>query len=139
MSASSADAFPMDGFPFPFVREFIDANGGEAAFEGLTTDEVKDRFIVPQTQATKLSLCAQMKQAGDARIQPATWFVSHAWKYKFLDLVKALEAFFADKGGMASSSFGWIYSTRANIPLFPSRLNGGSKLSSPPLVKWGRW
>jgi hypothetical protein len=60
----------MDGFPFPFLREFIDANGGEAAFEGLTTDEVKDRFIVPQTQATKLSLCAQMKQAGDARIQP---------------------------------------------------------------------
>ena len=102
MSASSpvADAFPMDGFPFPFVREFIDANGGEAAFEGLTTDEVKDRFIVPQTQATKLSLCAQMKQAGDARIQPATWFVSHAWKYKFLDLFKALEAFFADKGGV---------------------------------------
>ena len=41
-----------------------------------------------------------MKQAGDARIQPATWFVSHAWKYKFLDLVKALEAFFADKGGV---------------------------------------
>ena len=72
MSASSpvADAFPMDGFPFPFAREFIDANGGEAAFEGLTTDDVKDRFIVPQTQATKLSLCAQMKQAGDARIQP---------------------------------------------------------------------
>jgi hypothetical protein len=40
-----------------------------------------------------------MKQEGDARIQPATWFVSHAWRYKFLDLVKALEAFFADKGG----------------------------------------
>ena len=90
----------MDGFPFPLVREFIDANGGEAAFEGLTTDEVKDRFIVPQTEATKLSLCAQMKQAGDARVQPATWFVSHAWKYKFLDLFKALEAFFADKGGV---------------------------------------
>ena len=101
MSASSpADDFPIDGAPFTFLREFIDANGGEAAFQGLTTDDVKDRFIVPQTQATKLSLFAQMKQAGDARIQPATWFVSHAWKYKFLDLVKALEAFFADKGGV---------------------------------------
>ena len=101
MSASSPlDDFPIDGSPFHFLREFIDANGGEAAFQGLTTDDVKDRFIVPQTQATKLSLFAQMKQAGDARIQPATWFVSHAWKYKFLDLVKALEAFFADKGGV---------------------------------------
>jgi hypothetical protein len=28
----------MDRFPFPFVREFIDRNGGQAAFEGLTTD-----------------------------------------------------------------------------------------------------
>jgi hypothetical protein len=33
-----ANHFPMDRFPFPFVREFIDRNGGQAAFEGLTTD-----------------------------------------------------------------------------------------------------
>jgi hypothetical protein len=64
MSASSADAFPMDGFPFPFVREFIDANGGEAAFEGLTSDEVKDRFIKPQTQATKLYSPLRANEAG---------------------------------------------------------------------------
>ncbi len=81
MSASPpADDFPIDGAPFPFLREFIDANGGEAAFEGLTTDDVKDRFIVPLTQASKLSLCAQMKRAGDARIQPATWFVSQTYR-----------------------------------------------------------
>ena len=88
----------MDGVPLPFCRELIDANGGEAAFEGLTTDDVKDRFIVPMTAASRLSLCAQMQRAGDARVQRATWFVSHAWRYKFLDLVRALEAFFADKG-----------------------------------------
>ena len=94
-----ADHFPIDGTPFSFLREFIDANGGESAFRGLTTDDVKDRFIVPQTEATKLSLCAQMKLQGDARVQPATWFVSHAWRYKFLDLVAALETFFAGQGG----------------------------------------
>ncbi len=90
----------MYGVPLPFCRELIDSNGGEAAFEGLTTDDVKNHFIVPQTHASKLSLCAQMKHAGDTRIQPATWYVSHAWRYKFLDVVKALEAFFADKGGV---------------------------------------
>jgi hypothetical protein len=102
-SASSvvADTFPIDGAPLSCLREFVKSNGGETAFEGLTTHEVKDRFILPKTQATKLSLCAQMKQDGDARIQPATWFVSHAWRCKFLDLVCALEAFFADKGGVA--------------------------------------
>ena len=95
-----ADAFPVDGAPLPFLREFIDANGGEACFQGLTTDDVKDRFVVPATLASKLSLCEQMQRAGDARIQPATWFVSHAWRYRFLDLVRALEAFFADPGGV---------------------------------------
>ena len=57
MSTSSpvADAFPMDGFPLPFFREFIAANGGEAAFDGLTSHDVNHRFIVPQTEATKLS------------------------------------------------------------------------------------
>ena len=92
--------FQWTGFRSLSFASLLTPTGGEAAFEGLTTDEVKDRFIKPQTQATELSLCAQMKQAGDARIQPATWFVSHAWKYKFMDLFKALEAFFADKGGV---------------------------------------
>jgi hypothetical protein len=100
MSASFLDDFPIDGAPFTFLREFIDANGGEAAFHGLTTDNVKDLLVVPLTQVTKLSLFAQMKQDGDARVQPATWFVSHAWRYQFLDLVRALEAFFADRSGV---------------------------------------
>ena len=89
----------MDGLPLSFLRELIDENGGEAAFEGLTTSNVKRSIIVPKTQATKLSLCAQLKQEGDARVQTATWFVSHAWQFKFLDVVRALEAFFADKPG----------------------------------------
>ncbi len=49
------------------------------------------------TQSTQLSVCAQMRQEGDARVQTATWFVSHAWQYNFMDVVSALEVFFADK------------------------------------------
>jgi hypothetical protein len=45
------------------------SNVGESAFRGLTTDEVKDRFIVPQTEATQPSLCAHMKLQGNARVQ----------------------------------------------------------------------
>jgi hypothetical protein len=101
VAASALDDFPMDGLPLSFCRELIDANGGEAAFEGLTTSEVVNRFIVPMTQATQLSLCAQMKYySGDARVQRATWFVSHAWICKFLDLVRALDMFFANTGGV---------------------------------------
>ena len=58
----------MDSLPLSYCRELIDTNGGEAAFQGLTTDDVKERYIVPMTQATRLSLCEQMKQRGDARV-----------------------------------------------------------------------
>ncbi len=95
----SAGDFSTDGLPPGYLRQLIDENGGEAAFEGLTTSNVKSNVIVRKTQATKLSLCAQLQQEGDARVQTATWFVSHAWQFKFLDLVMALEAFFADKPG----------------------------------------
>jgi len=98
--ATSTDDFPTDGIPLSLIREFIDEHGGQAVFQGLSTDDVKDRFIVPKTQATKASMCAQLKQEGDARVQTATWFVSHAWRYKFLDLVAALETFFADEVGV---------------------------------------
>ena len=37
--------------PLPYCRELIDTNGGEAAFRDLMTDDVKERFIVPMTQA----------------------------------------------------------------------------------------
>jgi tetratricopeptide (TPR) repeat protein len=87
----------MDGLPVHFFREFIEFNGGVGVFEGLTTTIVKRMFIKPKTESTKLSLCAQMRQEGDQRVQPATWFVSHAWQYRFMDVVEALEAFFVDK------------------------------------------
>jgi len=93
------DDFPMDGLPPTFLRDFLDANGGEEAFQGLTTSQVKRQFIVPQTQASALSLCAQLRQQRDNRVQRATWFVSHPWQIQFLDLVRALESFFADKPG----------------------------------------
>jgi hypothetical protein len=134
---SPAHDFPIDGFPFPFLREFIDANGGEAAFEGLTTSQVKRSIVVPKTPATLLSLCAQMRQEGDARIQPATWFVSHPWQMKFLDLVKALEAFFADKGGVIVI---WLdlFSTSQHST-FSKPPEWCSRRSSPPSAAWARW
>lgn len=88
------DDLPMDGLPLCFLHEFICDNGGEVAFQGLSSDDVKNRFVLPYTRNTRLSMCAQMSQEGDIRIKPATWFVSHAWRYEFLDLVAALDSFF---------------------------------------------
>ena len=90
--SSPAHDFPMLGLPPSFLRTFIEANGGEAAFHGLTTSHVKRQMIVPLTHATTLSLCEQMRQQNDCRVQTATWFVSHPWQIQFLDLVSALES-----------------------------------------------
>ncbi len=64
VASSPSDNFPMDGLPLSFYLELIDANGGEAAFESLTTSNVKRSIIVPKTQNTKLSLCA-LKATGE--------------------------------------------------------------------------
>jgi tetratricopeptide (TPR) repeat protein len=83
------------GIPFQCILEFIQRHGGESAFEGLTTSQVKRRFIMPETFDTKLSLCEQLRSGGDLRIKDAQLFVSHAWQYKFLDVVHSLQAFLA--------------------------------------------
>ena len=39
-AAMADDAFPMLGIALPYMREFVNARGGDAAFEGLTTSQV---------------------------------------------------------------------------------------------------
>ncbi|KAF0713317.1 Aste57867_4404 [Aphanomyces stellatus] len=51
--------------------------------------------------ATQLSLVEHIHQRGPdgpKYVQPATWFVSHAWRYKFLDVIDALDTFFDETG-----------------------------------------
>jgi hypothetical protein len=46
------------------------------------------------TSASKLSYCEQLKNSEDAHVVgKATWFISHAWKYTFLEVVEAIELF----------------------------------------------
>ncbi len=76
-TSSPAHDFPIDGAALFFLCQFMDANGGEAAFQGLTTDNFKNRFIAPKTQAANLCLSAQTQQQGDMRIQPEIRFESY--------------------------------------------------------------
>jgi hypothetical protein len=65
LSASvPSQAEDWDGLPPMYLQQLIDDNGGEAAFEGLATSNVKRGIIVPKTAATKLSLCAQLRREG---------------------------------------------------------------------------
>jgi hypothetical protein len=91
--------FSMLGVRLSFFRHFVDSVcGGRAALQGLTTLEVMQRWVVPATAESRLSYCEQLAcDAGEGArgfVGTATWFYSHAWKYRFLDVVDAAEAFF---------------------------------------------
>jgi len=95
-SAGAAGNFPRLGMTVRRLGLVVDEHaGGRRALDGLTTDQVKDLVVVPLTAATQLSLCEQLQAEDDNGVGIATWFVSHAWLYTFVELLEALEHFFA--------------------------------------------
>ncbi|CAK4458118.1 unnamed protein product [Aphanomyces euteiches] len=97
----------MDGeLPAPFgltlgyFKRFVEIHGGREVFAGLTTTDVCTKFLLPYTTSTKLSLVEHVRQQPDGHLyaKPATWFVSHAWSYLYLDVVDALDDFFREEG-----------------------------------------
>ncbi|KAH9101856.1 hypothetical protein LEN26_015652 [Aphanomyces euteiches] len=64
------------GLTLGFFKRFIEIHGGRDAFENLTTG-------APD---------------GHLYAKPATWFVSHAWSYLYLDVADALDDFFQENG-----------------------------------------
>jgi tetratricopeptide (TPR) repeat protein len=89
--------FPPLGIQVSFLQEFIIAcPGGRDGIAELTTNEVTERLVKPFTEPYKLSFCDLLHQSGHPGIGKATVFISHAWKYKFVDLADALQRKFAD-------------------------------------------
>ncbi|KAH9105126.1 hypothetical protein LEN26_014861 [Aphanomyces euteiches] len=62
----------------------------------MTTEH---QMVLSFTSSTQLSMVdhAQADQNWRSYVQPAQWYVSHAWGYEFLDVVDALDAFFSEK------------------------------------------
>jgi hypothetical protein len=90
------------GVRLSYFAAFIERCGGPAALAGLTTFEVMERFVKPRTAASLLSLCEQlMSDGGDEAgfVATARVFLSHAWKYLFLDVADAVERRFRVGGG----------------------------------------
>ena len=88
--------FPKDGVRLSGLDEFVSKCGGSAALNGLTTTDVCNQYLKPLTQATGKSYCEELKAAGDPAVGTATVFISHAWAYKFLDVVEAIKYHFRD-------------------------------------------
>jgi hypothetical protein len=88
---------PAHGITLKGIREFIAAHGGREAFARKTTSAVCQDVVLPATRASGLSYCAQLLAAGSGEVGVANAFVSHAWGYKFLSVVNALEEWEASR------------------------------------------
>ncbi|KAJ3101813.1 Kinesin light chain 3 [Phlyctochytrium planicorne] len=98
------DGFSLAGLPLAFITStFIEMCGGRSALIGKTTTDVCTEFVMPWTKESGLSLCKQLelkKNNTNPTTKPrkATWFISHAWKYQFLDVVDSLQYWFDQEG-----------------------------------------
>ena len=91
----------MLGVRLSFFDHFVDSceRGncrGRTALQDLTTLQVMEEWVIPTTQSSKLSYCEHLVAEGKSEfVGTATWFYSHAWKYRFLDVVEAAQTFFS--------------------------------------------
>jgi hypothetical protein len=100
-AASTLSPLPFDPHTFPrygvrlsFLDEFLDECGGRSALEDLTTTEVCEKFIKPVTESSESSYCEFLRELKHEAVAEATVFISHAWKYKFLEVVDSLAQHF---------------------------------------------
>jgi hypothetical protein len=89
--------FPTLGVKVSFFNVFIEEFGGNAFFEGKTTTEINELVVKPLMALNgSISFCEYMQT--HARFGPsvnvATVFISHAWKYHFLDVFSAIQSNF---------------------------------------------
>jgi hypothetical protein len=89
--------FPKDGVKLSTFDNFMMSFGGTDNFRGLTTAQVNQKFVLPTTSYMQSSYCDYLKSKENCfDVGTAQVFISHAWKYQFLDVVEALKSHFRD-------------------------------------------
>jgi tetratricopeptide (TPR) repeat protein len=89
---------PKHGVKLSFFDEFVNSCGGRTELTGLTTTDVKDKFVLKWTEQYKCSfndLLREMKHP--SYNEQADVFISHAWKYEFLKVVDILKHHFTNR------------------------------------------
>lgn len=80
--------FPRLGISLQGIKHFIE-HFKEKSFAEKTTEEVCKEFIIPNTH--NVSYCEQLFLDQSPYVGTATIFISHAWKYTFLKVIRTLE------------------------------------------------
>lgn len=88
--------FNIHGVKFHYCKSFIENCGGIDKLKGLSTADVKDQFILEITKSTQLSITEHLifEDPSTDVVGKSTYFISHAWKYNFLDVISSLDLYF---------------------------------------------
>jgi hypothetical protein len=79
------------------------------------------------------------REAVKLTVGVATWFVSNAWLYTFVQLLEALEQFFAGEPQGLDSAFGWTLCRQANTAPSAVRRSGGLPPFKLRFKAWATW
>jgi hypothetical protein len=97
--------FPKLGIHLSYLPLFIQSCGGRDILKDFTTTEVCEKFLVPMTSSTKSSYCELLLSLKYPEyVNTATVFISHAWKYKFLDVIDSIIFYFEENSATTTSS-----------------------------------
>lgn len=83
------------GIKLNYLKEFIQTLD-EDFFRTATTAEVCQRKIIPATAVRLDTYCGHLKVYQPHAVGKANAFISHSWRFKFIDLCNALLYFFRD-------------------------------------------
>jgi hypothetical protein len=84
---------PKGGVTLADIDAFIAEAGGESLIQGKTTEEMCHIMM----EITKdCSYCEYLSKKKNIKMKDATVFISHAWKYNFLNVMKALRLHLGD-------------------------------------------
>ena len=89
--------FPKFGVKLSFVDEFIEDCGGLEALEGVNTTDLCEYFVKPATARSQSSYCDVLHSMNHPAVGVPNVFISHAWKFVFLDVVAILRHHFRDE------------------------------------------
>lgn len=89
--------FPKDGISMSAIDEFMEFCGGKHLFYGLTTTDANIEAQKPVTYAYKMSFCDYLLHTNKPGVKKPIAFISHAWKYKFLDVLDAVRNHYRDQ------------------------------------------
>ncbi|GFH61760.1 TPR-like protein [Chaetoceros tenuissimus] len=104
LASTESIPFPTNGIKLSYLlNQFVDDRGGREALKDLTTEQICNQFVKPDTKDYKLSYCDMIVEKAKydhhlkGVVEKATVFISHAWKYKLLDVLDALANHFKDE------------------------------------------